>query len=183
MELSVVYSNIIEDLRAGKRALIKLSPEQKLGLTRLWKAGLNRDDLHKVLCILDHSVDCCLDFSPFLCSELKKEIDSETLIFLLGAAQKHVIEAAAKDGFPPSGEFMSAVKNLLNSPHVKDPETFEWLLRTIEQTGMKSIFFKNDILKNKPGLGSLINSHKKASKEIIELLERRWAPLKGGPLG
>lgn len=183
MNLSEVYSNIIEDLRAGKRALMKLTPEQKVGLTTLWKGGLEREDLHKVLCILDHSVESCLEFSPFLCAELKKEVDSETLIFLLGAAQKHVIEAAAKDGFPPSGDFMTAVKNLLSSSHVKDPETFEWLLRTIEQTGMKSIFFKEAILKNKPGLGSLVNSHKKASKQIIELLERRWAPLKGGPLG
>jgi len=183
MEYQKLYEDIINDLKSGKRALIRLNPDQIGGLKKALDDGLVTEELHKVLCILDHSIESNLEFSSYICRELKKVEDSKTLIYLLGASSKHVIEAAAKDGFPPSGEFMSAIKNILESPLAKEPENLEWLLRTIEQTGMKSIFFKGSILKLKPGMGSLFNQHKKASKEIIELLEKRWAPIKGGPLG
>ncbi len=183
MDYQKLYEDIISDLKSGKRALIRLNPDQIEGLKQVWEKGLTKEELHKILCILDHSMDANLEFSSYICRELKEVADSETLIYLLGASSKHIIEAAAKDGFPPSGEFMTAIKNILESPLAKEPENLEWLLRTIEQTGMKSILFKGSILKLKPGMGSLFNQHKKASKEIIELLEKRWAPIKGGPLG
>lgn len=183
MDLNSIYTNIIEDLKAGKRALIRLDESQLLEMESFWKEGLSGENLHQMLCILDHSIDVSTRFSPYISESLQTVSDKDTVIFLLGAAQKHVIAAAAKDGFPPPGEFMMAVQKILEGPLVKDPETFEWILRTIEQMGMKSIMFKKLILKNKPGLGSLFNQHKKACRDIIELLERRWAPIQGGPLG
>jgi methionine synthase II (cobalamin-independent) len=183
VEIEKVYNNIIEELKAGKRALIKLDSDQISELENLWKSRLEKDSLHQLLCILDHSIDTSTTFSPHISKELIKENDRDTIIFLLGAAQKHVIAAHAKDGFPPPADFIEALNKIFESKHIQDPETFEWILRTVEQMGMKSILFKKVILKNKPGLGSLFNQHKKACKDIIELLERRWAPLQGGPLG
>lgn len=183
MDLEQTYKNIISDLQQGKRGLIKLEDSLIQALIDRWEKGLTREKLHQTLCILDHSTNYSLDFTEYLVSELKNEPDSESLIFLLGAAQKHIITAAAMDGFPPNSDFMMTLKELLNSKATDNPEVLEWFLRTIEQTGMKSILFKEAVLKKKPGLGAMFNQHKKACKEIIELLERRWAPIKGGPLG
>lgn len=183
MNIEQRYQMIIENLRQGKRALVKLQDSEHSALFQAWEEGLNIEQLHKLLCILDHSIDYDLQFEPLICDELAKKPNEETLIFLLGVAQKHIISAAAKDGHPPSGRFMQCLKDAFNSSDTNNPEVFEWLLRTVEQTGMKSILFKEVILKKKPGFSSHFNQHKKACREIIELLERRWAPLSGGPLG
>lgn len=183
MDIDKKYDSIIENLKNGNRALIKLEPQEIDELLAFWSAGVNQEELQKILCILDHTINYTTKFEELINSEIAKTSNPEILIFLLGAAQKHIISASAMDGFPPSGKFMIQIKSILDSPTSDDPEVLEWLLRTVEQTGMKSILFKEVILKKKPGFSAHFNQHKKACKEIIELLERRWAPLKGGPLG
>jgi hypothetical protein len=179
MNIESLYNEIIEELKRGGRGLRKLSPDQIEGLIKNW----NRDQLKLILCILDHSIENLACFDESIIKSLHEETEPELLIFLLGAAQKHSIAARAYDGFPPSSDFIKAIKYLLNSPHINKPEVLEWTLRIIEQMGMKSILFKKEIIKLRPGLGSLFNQHKKSSKQLIELLEKRWAPLKGGPFG
>ncbi|MFT6070494.1 MAG: hypothetical protein ACJAT2_003176 [Bacteriovoracaceae bacterium] len=179
MNIEKLYDEIIDDLKQGKRGLRKLTASQIEGLINNW----NRDQLKLILCILDHSIEDLVCFDEPLIKAILEETEPELLIFLLGAAQKHSIAARAKDGFPPSSDFLNALKYVLASPLIKNPEVLEWTLRTIEQLGMKSILFKKQILELKPGLGSLFNQHKKSSRQLIEHLEKRWAPLKGGPLG
>ncbi len=179
MNVENLYNDIIIELKQGKRGLRKLSPSEVEGLINNW----NRDQLKLILCILDHSIEDLVCFDEPIIKSIHEETDPELLIFLLGAAQKHSIAARAKDGFPPSSDFLNALKFILASPHIKNPEVLEWTLRTIEQLGMKSILFKKQILSLRPGLGSLFNQHKKSSRQLIEHLEKRWAPLKGGPLG
>jgi hypothetical protein len=183
MDLEKKYSSIIENLKSVNRALIKLEPHEIDEILKVWNAGVEQDQLQKILCIVDHTTNYTTKFEDLICSEISNNKNSETLIFLLGAAQKHIISASAKEGFPPSSKFMSLLKEIFNSSISDQPEVLEWLLRTVEQTGMKSILFKEIILKKKPGFSSHFNQHKKACKEIIELLERRWAPLQGSPLG
>lgn len=183
MNITELYQTIISDLKKDKRALVSIRASQTQELLSSWEKGLGPGQLNQLLCILDHMTTGSILFAPLIEQELEKESDHDTLIYLLGASQKHIIEAAAKTGSPPRGSFMTILKELLSSPASKDPEVFEWLLRTIEQTGMKSIFFKAEILKRRPRVGHIFNQHKRSCKEIIELLERRWAPISGGPLG
>lgn len=179
MNIESLYDEIIDELKLGGRGLRKLSKDQIDLLIESW----NRDQLKLILCILDHSIENLACFDEPIIKSIHEETDPELLIFLLGAAQKHSIAARANDGFPPSSDFMNAIRYLLNSPHIKNPEVLEWTLRILEQMGMKSILFKKEIINLRPGLGSLFNQHKKSCKQLIELLEKRWAPLKGGPLG
>jgi hypothetical protein len=179
MNIESLYNEIISDLKQGKRGLRHLSQGEVDGLIKNW----NIEQLKLILCILDHSIESYACFDEPLIKSLYEQSDPELLVFLLGAAQKHSIAARAKDGFPPSSEFLKVIRHLLESPHIKNPEVLEWVLRTIEQMGMKSILFKKEIIKLRPGLSSLFNQHKKSSQQLIDLLEKRWAPLKGGPLG
>ena len=102
----------------------------------------------------------------------------ELIIYLLSVSRKHLIEKKFLEGNPIPKNFIKSLENLLEHYENINPEVIEWTLRTIEQLGNQSLKLRETVLKIKPSWGSLFNQHKKSSKQIIELLEKRWAPFK-----
>jgi len=182
MDYETLYNETIEKLKQNQRPKIKLSKEEINQLAAIWsdlleKWNSQRKDnvtlqIHKILCILDNTQTLSGVFSPLIIKTLKMPFDQETLIYTLGASQKHIISKKGLDGEPVPGEFIQALKIVLDT---KDPELLEWSLRTIEQLGNQSVKLKKEILEKKPSIFGLLNIHKKTTRHIIKLLEKRWS--------
>jgi hypothetical protein len=175
-EYQNIHSEIIEKLQADQRPLVKLSDEQLSHLLQKWTEFLspqNLPELDKILCILDNTQTVTNIFDPLFEKTLAQITNAEILISTLAAAQKQIIGRQAREGESIPQAFIEALKPLLDN---KDPELLEWCLRIIEQLGRQSLGLREDILKRKPGILAIFNKHKVASRQIIELLERRWAP-------
>jgi len=174
MNIEAVFKQIIADLQANKRPQIKLSEDDLAHLAQAWEEVNNTknwSDLFQILCILDNTVTLSSIFQKVILTTLKECHDSETLVLVLGAARKHIIEESHKRSERIKIDFLNALKDLLQS---KDPEVLEWTLRLIESLGSQAIFLKEDVIAAKPGFMAIFNEHKKAAKQIIELLEKKW---------
>lgn len=174
MNIEAVFNDIIADLQANKRPQIKLQQEDLEHLAKSWQE-INQSeqwaDLFKILCILDNTISLSPIFTTSILETLEKCRDSEILVLVLGAARKHIIDESHKRGERVQMNFLNGLKNLLQH---KDPEVLEWTLRLIESLGGQAIILKSDVLAAKPGFMAVFNEHKKAAKQIIELLERKW---------
>ena len=188
-----LYSKTIEDLKNFRRPMVKLSSEDFMEMRDLWGESLQKLQdpsykeeqrekvlalLEKIFCLLDHSQKPSVLFDSLYEESFKIIKKPELIIYLLSVSRKHLIEKKFLEGNPIPKNFIKSLENLLEHYENINPEVIEWTLRTIEQLGNQSLKLREAVLKIKPSWGSLFNQHKKASKQIIELLEKRWAPFK-----
>ncbi len=171
-----LYTQIIEKLKRGARPQLMLTPEIILELKLAWLQSLkdrpiNEDVLKKILCILDNTQNMTAEFNELFLSTLKQIKNDEISIYLLAASQKHIIAESLRSGNMISADYIEQLKILLQS---KNPEVLEWTLRTIESMGPLSLRFVKEVKAAKPNLLKLFNRHKKASSQIIELMEKQW---------
>jgi hypothetical protein len=174
MNIEEVFSQIITDLQANKRPLIKLTEQDLDTLASAWHdiiESKNWKGLFKILCILDNTVTLSPKFFDQINTTLRECDDEEIMVLTLGAARKHIIDENHKRGERVKMEFIKTLKALLSHG---SPEVLEWTLRLIEGLGSQSIILKEDVLAAKPGFMAIFNEHKKATKQIIELLEKKW---------
>jgi len=165
--LENLYQDTLTKLKEGQRPQIKLSLE----LTALLKAHWTQS-LHQVLCILSHTQNTSAEFHDLLLQSFQeKNHEPETLIFLLGVSEKHIISHSLMTGNLPPHEFFEILKILLRT---KNPEVLEWTLRTIESMGPLNFRLQQDIRSARPGFRKIFNSHLRACDEIINLLEIQW---------
>ena len=174
MDIDAVFNNIITELKDGKRPLVKLSEADLKHLSEKWSSinnTKNWDELFKILCILDNTTSLSSLFTEEINRTLTESKDAQTLVLVLGVARKHIIDESHKRGERIKMDFINVLKSFLGHDN---PEVLEWTLRLIEGLGSQSIILKNDVLNAKPGFMAIFNEHKKAAKQIIELLEKRW---------
>ncbi len=178
MDVEKTYEHIIEKLKEDKRPLLRLSSDEIQDLFNYWMAVLKEteqvrhENLMKILCILDHSQGLSDPLLPLFVATLKTVENTQIRIFTLSASIKHVIEPWFRKGDPLPDTYIDTLKFLIETN--KDPEVLEWLLRTVETCGGQSFKFKEVILKNRPGLLSLLNKHNRNSIELIDLMLKRW---------
>lgn len=174
MTTQEIYNDIIEKLKAGKRPLVKLSPSECDELREKFLSAANnqnKDELYPLLCILDNTQTFIADLDQaFLCA-FEKFQDAQTLVLLLGCMQRHIIEYKAMRGNRLTMDFLNILDRGLRH---EDAEVLEWTLRTVEAMGSQGIYFKATMKEVKPNMLAVFNKHKKASKQIIEMLEKRW---------
>ena len=188
-----LYSKTIEDLKNFKRPQLQFTSQDFLEIKNLWEESLqNLKDpsykeeqkektlafLEKLFCLLDHSQKTSLLFDSLYEESFEVIKKPELIIYLLSVARKHLVEKKFLDGNPLPKNFIKSLENLLLQHENNNPEVIEWTLRTIEQLGNQSLKLREAVHKIKPNWGSIFNQHKKASKQIIDLLEKRWAPFK-----
>lgn len=177
MNLDETYSQILKEIALGHRALKKFSSTELDELNTLLQTTLHEkkyQDLEKVLCLVEHSASLHGKFEPNLLEILKSPIPDPLVIFTLNSARKHIIEARFQRGHRLEYDFLEVLKSLLFS---KNPEVVEWTLRLIEGAGNQGIYFLREFDKIKPPPWKWFNSHQRAVREIITLLERRWSPI------
>ena len=176
MNIEETYKKIIQQLEQGHRGLTRFSTDEleelKSRLSSSLKARDN-EELQKLLCIIEHSSSLYNPFEPVLLDLLQSDVSDAILIFGLNSARKHIIEARFQKGQRLEFTFLEALKRLLSS---KNPEVVEWTLRLIEGTGNQGVYFLREFDKIKPPPWKWFNSHHRAVREIITLLERRWSP-------
>lgn len=167
------YFNIIEKLKAGHRYLEPISTAELILIKQRIRESLqfnDLDELKKMLCILDNTSSTYPELEEILLSTLENK-KSDITIFLLNTIRKHVISGNQKLGNRLSLNLLNSLKLLLGH---NDPEVVEWTLRTIEECGGQAIFLRKDIKNNRPK-GIIINKHKLASRQIIDMLESKWS--------
>lgn len=176
-QLEKHYLEVIEKLKKDQRPLIVLDAELIDELKARWDEALDKKDLtsmQKVLCLLDNTQTYNPAFATQFVRTIREISDRDTLIYLLGAAAKHMITEAQRKGDPINGDWTMSLEKMLET---QDFELLEWVLRTIDQYGPQSIRFKEAILKRKPGWFLVFNEHKKNCRELIMMFERRWSDL------
>lgn len=174
MNLEETYQTIINGLKNGGRGSIKLSKEDVIflqgELNRV--AELTSERINQVLCILSHDQGYHKQLALPLLRLIKNIKDSETLVFALSAFSRHGIAARLREGERMDMETLKMLETLLVH---SSGEVVEWGLRTIDEMGSQGRYFLPLLQKIKPGMvATLVNKHKKNSKEIIEMLEKRW---------
>lgn len=174
MNIEEKFNQIISDLQANKRPQIKLSDADLDSLATAWDKILENQEwnaLFQILCILDNTITLSPKFFTQINKTLTQCPDEQTVVLTLGAARKHIIDECHKRGERVNMEFLNTLKSLLAH---ENAEVLEWTLRLIEALGSQSIILKEDVLASKPGFMAIFNEHKKAAKQIIELLEKKW---------
>ena len=180
--IAELYTETIEKLKNDQRPRLMLTPELREQIKTAWEealkealAGKSSETFKHIFLLLDHTHQTTSEFNQLFFRTLKEIKNSELLIYALAASRKHVIEHSFKTGEIISYEYFEALKKLLAE---KNPEVKEWTLRTIETLGPMSIRLKQEVMKARPGLLSLLNKHQKASSQIIDYLENEWKRIK-----
>ena len=176
MNLEKEFNSTIEKLKNNERPLLKYTSIQFEELNNTWTNLLsneNYSELFKVFCLLDNTQNYSDIFSENIFKTFDLTSDPQVIIYNLSAASKHIIAYNHQLGNRAPHDLVMKLKELLSH---RDPEVLEWTLRTIEQLGSQALFLKDDIIKSRPGILAIFDKHKKASKQIIEMLEKRWAP-------
>lgn len=169
MEIQKIYTKIMEDLARGERGLVRFTSEE----LEILRDHLNRkEDLEKVLCLIEHSAGLDNHFETPLINLLFQELPDHLTIFALNCARKHIIQARFREGRRLDYNFLEILKKYLSS---HSPEVVEWTLRTIEECGNQGVYFLKELDKIKPPPWKWFNPHQRAVREIIALLERRWS--------
>lgn len=177
MNLQETYQKILSEIDQGHRGLQRFTTDELEEINTLLNESLKQQDhqkTEKILCLVEHSAGLFGKFEKALILALNSPIPDSLIIFTLNCARKHIIEARFQKGQRLDYEFLEAIKRHLFS---KNPEVVEWTLRLIEGTGHQGIYFLKEFDKIKPGPWKWFNSHQRAVREIITLLERRWSPL------
>lgn len=180
IELETLFKDTIQKLKNNERPKIVLTPELIEKIKLEWReviadSKIDTTRLQKLLCILDNTHNLTTEFQELIIDTLSKVKDAETTIYTLAAAKKHVIEENLKNGVMIPQKMMDELKKLLTHP---EPEVFEWVLRTVDDLGPLGLRLRDDILKNRPGIGAFFNKHKKNSLEIIDHLEKKFNEFK-----
>lgn len=175
MNVDEKYQQVLKELSLGHRALVRFSKDELSILENLLDDHLKKSenaDLEKVLCLIEHSAPLHSPFEKPLLKLLSQERPSTLKIFALNCARKHIISSRFQRSLRLEYDFLEVLKNLL---HSSDPEIVEWTLRTIEECGPQGVYFRPEFDKIKPAPWKWFNSHQRAVREIITLLERRWS--------
>lgn len=167
-----LYQKILKNLEQGHRGLVRFSPAELEEILKALENYESQKDLEEVLCIVEHSASLHSPFEKPLLKILNQNIPDNLVIFALNCARKHIIQARAQKGHRLEFEFLEVLKKLL---HSKNPEVVEWTLRTIEECGSQGVYFLKEFDKIKPAPWKWFNTHQRAVREIIALLERRWS--------
>jgi hypothetical protein len=170
MDIDKTYQKILAEISQGHRGLVRLDNSEVDFLNDHLK---DRTELEKVLCILEHSSLPNLKFEKNLLLLLNTAIPDHHIIFALTCARKHIVEAKFARGHRLDFDFLETLKKLL---YHQNPEVVEWTLRLIEGCGNQGIYFLKEFDKIKPPPWKWFNTHQRAVREIITLLERRWSP-------
>lgn len=171
MNLEATYKKILSEIELGHRGLVRLSSDELEELNDLLEKQTN---LEQVLCVVEHSSSLYNKFEKNILKALNSPLADNLIIFALNCARKHIIEARFQKGQRLEFDFLETLKKLI---HHKNPEVVEWTLRLIEGCGNQGIYFLKEFDKIKPPPWKWFNSHQRAVREIITLLERRWSPL------
>jgi hypothetical protein len=170
INLLEIYQKILKEIELGHRGLVRLSEAHLEELNELLE---KQETLEKVLCIIEHSSTLNNKFEKNLIKLLKSQKTDHLLIFAINCARKHIVEARFQKGQRLDYEFLETLKILI---YHKNPEVVEWTLRLIEGCGNQGIYFLKEFDKIKPAPWKWFNSHQRAVREIIGLLEKRWSP-------
>lgn len=171
MNLLDTYKKILSEIEQGHRGLVRLSTDELEELNDLLG---KQENLEQVLCVVEHSSSLFNKFENNILKVLNSPIADNLIIFALNCARKHIVEARFQRGQRLDFDFLETLKKLI---HHKNPEVVEWTLRLIEGCGNQGIYFLKEFDKIKPPPWKWFNSHQRAVREIITLLERRWSPL------
>ena len=177
MNLETTYQKILTEIEQGHRGLQRFSQDELEEINSRLLESLKSSDFEnteKLLCLVEHTTSLFGKFEETLLLALNSSIPDNLIIFALNCARKHIIEARFQKGHRLEYPFLEALKKHLFS---KNPEVVEWTLRLIEGCGNQGIYFLKEFDKIKPGPWKWFNSHQRAVREIITLLERRWSPL------
>lgn len=170
MNLEETYHKILKEIEQGHRGLVRLSTDELEELNELLD---KQENLEQVLCVVEHSSSLYNKFEKNILKVLNSNVPDNLIIFALNCARKHVVEARFQKGHRLEYDFLETLKKLI---HHKNPEVVEWTLRLIEGCGNQGIYFLKEFDKIKPPPWKWFNSHQRAVREIITLLERRWSP-------
>ncbi len=174
MNLDERYQKIMKGVEQGHRGLTRFSSTETEELEVLLKSAVSErktEELHKILCLIEHSSMPHQAFENDLISVLNSDVPDRLLIFALNAARKHILQARFNKGKRLEFDLLEALKRLL---HHSNPEVVEWTLRTIEECGNQGVYFLSEFDKIRPGPWKWFNAHQRAVRELITLLERRW---------
>lgn len=171
MNIDLIYKKILSEIEQGHRGLVRLSTDELEELNDLLG---KQENLEQVLCVVEHSSSLFNKFENNILKVLNSPIADNLIIFALNCARKHIVEARFQRGQRLDFDFLETLKKLI---HHKNPEVVEWTLRLIEGCGNQGIYFLKEFDKIKPPPWKWFNSHQRAVREIITLLERRWSPL------
>jgi hypothetical protein len=171
MDVLSTYKKIIHEIGKGHRGLVRLSEEE---ITFLSEELLKERLTEEILCIMEHASLPSLKFEKNLLAFLNSSARDHLIVFALNCTRRHIIEARMVKGQRLEYHFLETLKKLLFH---KNPEVVEWTLRLIEGCGNQGIYFLQEFDKIKPPPWKWFNSHHRAVREIITLLERRWSPL------
>lgn len=174
MNLEEIYQKILKSIEQGHRGLVRFSSDELEQLNQLLEDNKeNPQELEKILCVIEHSMAFNNLFETNLLKVLNSPIPDTLIVFTLTCAQKHIIEARFTRGRRLEFAFLDTLDRLLLHPN---PEVVEWTLRTIETCGNQGVYFLRSFVKIKPPPWKWFNTHQRAVREIITLLERRWSP-------
>lgn len=180
MNFHETYQKILNEIAQGHRGLVRLNNDELNDLNNELPGSLNDPQkLEELLCIVEHSSSLYNKFEKNLLTVLNADIPDSHIVFALNCARKHIIEARFQRGQRLEYDFLETLKKLLFH---RNPEVVEWTLRLIEGCGNQGIYFLREFDKIKPAPWKWFNSHQRAVREIITLLERRWSPIEKSKL-
>lgn len=174
MKLTETYQTILNEIKQGHRGLVRLSQDDLEFLNQELPLSLSDPArLEELLCVIEHSTSLYNKFEKNILLVLNSDAPDFLKVFALNCARKHIVEARFQKGQRLEFEFLETLKKLLFH---RNPEVVEWTLRLIEGCGNQGIYFLREFDKIKPPPWKWFNSHQRAVREIITLLERRWSP-------
>ena len=179
MSIDELYTKTISDLKEGKRAKVELNFNLRHQILNNWKMALEnkqKEEIEKCLCLLEHSQILCGEFDELFYTTISENFGSPLDIYALAASWKHIIQRRQRSGERIPYKYIQIIEKKLS---VEQPEIFEWVLRTVDQLGPQSIIVKKTVLSRKPGLLKVFNPHYRMSREIIDMLEKRWSQAPG----
>ena len=175
------YRLVLEDLEKEKHIQLVLSESLLDEIERRWEESLehsrpSRIKLRPIFCVLENAKTLVDRFDRLFWKTLRcLQMDGESLVFALGCLHRQVLDRCERKGERPPSELISCLKHLLKH---SDPEVVQWSLRTVERMGTMGLLLKEEVCNACPGfLESIVNPHKKASRQIAVLLEKRWSRL------
>lgn len=183
MDIQNTYDKILQDLKNETRPLLKLKEEDfkecflALGnsfenLKNSYNDKKSEEEIKQTLCILDHTTNHSPIFEGILCRILKADfITTEIKIYCLSATQGMIIQRRNFLGEKLPDFYLDTLELLLKS---KDPELYEWTLRTIDETGSQGKSLAKTILSSRPRFLKMLNSHYRNSHDLIEMLTNKW---------
>ena len=175
MDIESTYQKILKDVEQGHRGLVRFSSAELEFLETNLNLNLeakNTEQIEKILFLIEHSAGLYGKFEAVLLKALMLDLSDRLIVFALNCSRKHIIAARFQKGHRLSFEYLEVLKKHLFS---KSAEVQEWTLRTIEECGNQGVYFLREFDKIKPPPWKWFNSHQRAVREIIALLERRWS--------